>query len=272
MKIPRTALVFLLAVTGSLQADGCRLFVIGDSITVRYTPALRLSLPGDWTVDGKKDIPGAPPANTNLDIPTGANGGDSNMVLGYLQARAAHDPIHADLLLLNCGLHDVKCDLKTGAKQVDLATYRKNLRAILRVAADMRLSVVWVRTTPVVDSIHNSRQPAFARHAADVAEYNAAADEIMRETGTPEIDLNQFTAQFIPASYVDHVHYDDGTAAKQAAFVAGALEAIWNRSRTAKPRVTRVSRPVKADAANCERRAQPFSSSPATRVRRPVLL
>ena len=230
MKIRRTALFFLLAaVAGMLHAEGCRLFVIGDSITVRYTPALRLSLPADWIVDGKKDLPGAPPATTNLDVPTGANGGDSSMVLAYLQARAAHDPIHADVLLLNCGLHDVKCNLKTGAKQVDLTTYRKNLRAILRVATDMHLSIVWVRTTPVVDSIHNSRQPAFARHAADVDEYNAAADEIMHESGVPEIDLHQFTTQFIPSAYVDHVHYDDATAAKQAAFVAGALQAIWHR-------------------------------------------
>jgi lysophospholipase L1-like esterase len=223
----------LAALAGKVRADGCRLFLLGDSIMVQYQPVLRSYLPADWVVDSKQDRAGAPPAANNLDVPTGANGGDSGMVLSYLLTRAAHDPIRADLLVLNCGLHDLRCDLKTGAKQVTLADYKKNLRAIVDLAVRMRTSLVWVRITPVVDAVHNQPTMAFFRHATDVADYNAAADEIMQESGVPEIDLYRFTGHFIPGAYVDHVHYDAATQQRQAAFIAGALEAIWTRSGAA---------------------------------------
>jgi hypothetical protein len=43
------------------------------------------------------------------------------MVLAYLASVRAAGGLLADTLLLNCGLHDIKTDLKTGAKQVPLA-------------------------------------------------------------------------------------------------------------------------------------------------------
>lgn len=50
----------------------------------------------------------------------GANGGDSNHCLEYLRGEAKKkDPrIVGAVFLLNCGLHDLRTDPKTGAKQV----------------------------------------------------------------------------------------------------------------------------------------------------------
>ena len=108
-----------------------RLFLLGDSIMIQYTPMLSTLLSLTWVVDGKKDSAGAPPASHDLNVPTGSNGGDSAMVLAYLQARHKRSPIQADVLLLNCGLHDIKTDPATGRRQVDLPQYRKNLEKIM---------------------------------------------------------------------------------------------------------------------------------------------
>lgn len=196
-----------------------RLFVLGDSISIQYGPYLETLLAGQLSYDRKPDT-AQDKALANLDLPAGANGGDSSMVLAYLRARRQHSPIPADYLLLNCGLHDIKTNPATRALQVPLPQYRENLHAILAEARAMRLRVLWVRTTPVIDEIHNTRSMDFHRHAADVATYNTAADAIMRAAGIPLLDLHTFSAPLIPAGFIDHVHYSEDVRSQQAAFLA----------------------------------------------------
>jgi hypothetical protein len=161
----------------------------------------------------------------NLDIPDGANGGDSRMVLEYLRFKASDDAFQPDVLLVNCGLHDIKTDPKTSARQVDLESYRRNLAEIVERAKETAGAFVWVRTTPVDDDQHNSRQKDFHRHAADLDAYNAAADEVMASAGVASIDLCGFTAGLGPPSeiFCDHVHYPEPVRRLQAAFIAGYL-------------------------------------------------
>ena len=203
-----------------------RLFVIGDSISIQYGPHLEKLCAGVFAYDRKRDDAGAPPAAGNLDVPTGANGGDSDMVLAYLRHRRAHAPIPAGLLLLNCGLHDIKTDPATGTKQVPLARYRENLRAIPGEARAMRLCLAWVRTTPVIDEVHNKPGMAFHRFARDVADYNAAADTLMAAAGVPVIDLHAFTEPFLPGAFCDHVHFTEDVRERQAAFLFDALRRL----------------------------------------------
>jgi lysophospholipase L1-like esterase len=219
-------LTCLLAPLQLVASSVTRLFVIGDSISIQYGPYLERFLGGSFAYDRKRDAAGGAKAEHNLDVPQGANGGDSAMVLAYLKARAAGQPIAADVLLLNCGLHDIKTDPATNAKQVPPDAYARNLRAILAEARRMNLRVVWVRTTPVITEIHNARSRSFHRFAADVAAYNAIADEIMAEAKVPVIDLHGFSARFVPAGFIDHVHYSEAVREKQAAFIAGAL-GMW---------------------------------------------
>ncbi len=227
----RVALVlaFLLLPGFVFARDLPRLFVIGDSISIQYGPYLEGFLSGTFAYDRKRDDAGGAKAEHDLDVPQGANGGDSSMVLAYLRARAERDPLKADVLLLNCGLHDIKTDPTTGARQVDREAYAQNLRAILAEARRTGTAVVWVRTTPVVTEIHNARSRAFHRFAADVAAYNAIADAVMAEAGVPVIDLHGFSARFVPAGFIDHVHFSEAVREKQAAFIAGALELWWTQ-------------------------------------------
>lgn len=197
-----------------------KIYVLGDSISVQYGPSLQAHLKGIMDYARKE---GEEEALLNLDNPQGANGGDSSMVLSFLREKARHGGIDADLLLLNCGLHDIKTDPATGAKQVPLPLYEDNLRAILQTVAGMRPRLIWVRTTPCDEAVHNNKGMGFHRFSADCIAYNAAADKIMKDAGIPSIDLYTFTLNLGPDLYCDHVHFRDHVREKQAAFIAGWL-------------------------------------------------
>lgn len=198
-----------------------RVYIVGDSISIQYGPYLQGMLRGVLHYSRKE---GEEEAKLNLDRPQGSNGGDSGMVLDYLRGRAATGGIPADLLLLNCGLHDIKTDPATGRKQVPLPDYERNLRALLDLRPRLGAALVWIRTTPCDEAVHNANPGmAFHRFARDVEDYNNAADAIMSPAGVPIIDLFTFTRNIGPDLYCDHVHFVDAVRRQQAAFIAGWL-------------------------------------------------
>ena len=180
-----------------------KVYVLGDSISIQYGPYLEQALRGTLAYARKEDGDGA---LLDLDNPQGANGGDSSMVRAFLEARARSGGIDADLLLLNCGLHDIKADPISMEKQTPLERYRENLQAILELVAGMGLDLIWVRTTPCDENVHNHPGMAFHRFAADCATYNQAADEVMAAANVPGIDLHTFTLNQGPDHNCDHVH------------------------------------------------------------------
>lgn len=204
-----------------------RLFVIGDSISIHYGVALARELTGHFRYDRKRDAAGAPRAASNLDVPAGANGGDSAMVLDYLRHRHATGPIRAEVVLLNCGLHDLRSDPLSGRRQVEPGAYERNLRRIIAAVIAQGATPVWVRTTPVVDALHNRPDSAFHRFAADVMLYNAIADRVMTEAGIAILDLHGFSRQFLPEGFCDRVHYRPTVRDAQAAYLALAVRTWW---------------------------------------------
>lgn len=201
------------------------LFVLGDSISIQYGPDLERFVSGEFSYSRKNPPPNADVADTINSATSlhGPNGGDSSMVLEYLRYRRAEDPIPEGILLLNCGLHDIKMPPDTGKLQVGPEDYEQNLRLILAEANMMKLRTVWVKTTPVLDDIHNSRSSSFHRFARDVERYNTIADRVMTSANIPILDLHGFTARFLPEGYCDHVHFTPHLRQLQAAFLAGAL-------------------------------------------------
>jgi len=208
------------------------LYVIGDSISIQYGPYLEAALRGVMAYARKE---GEEEALLNLDHPQGANGGDSSLVLSFLTAKAAEDGIDADLLLINCGLHDIRTDPSTGTKQISIEQYAQNLQQIIQIAHTMPPTLVWIRTTPCDEAVHNHEGMDFHRFAADGQAYNQVADQIMRAHNVPVIDLYTFTnnLRLLPsepatqpledALYCDHVHFHDHVRRQQAAFIAGWL-------------------------------------------------
>ena len=198
------------------------LHVIGDSISIHYGPYLQTMLTGIMT-SSRKTAP-----DGSLDDSGAANGGDSSMVLDYLRTLQPDRPF--DVLLINCGLHDIKRDVMTHTVQVPLEQYEDNLREILAQAQRVAVRTIWVRTTPVIDERHNRLNTIFQRFASDVEAYNAAADRIMQEHGITTIDLFTFTRNLGPDVYADHVHFTTEVRAQQAAFIVGGLSTVIARS------------------------------------------
>ena len=200
-----------------------RIYVIGDSISLQYGPFLARAVEGVCEYSRKT---GEAEALLNLDEPRGANGGDSAMVLEFLEALArGAEPPHHDVLLVNCGLHDLKADHHTGELQVPIEAYRENLPAIVGVGRRLARSFVWIRTTPVDDTLHARRGCNFSRVQEDVARYNRVADEIMAAQGVPSIDLAAFTSRLAADGpiFQDGVHFTPDTQARQGAYIAGWL-------------------------------------------------
>ena len=107
---------------------------------------------------------------------------------------------------------------------VSLKAYTENLRRAMQVAQESLVTpgsgaVVWVKTTGVVDEVHNSKGMPWNRHAANVAAYNAAADAVCAELHVGCIDLHAFTAAKGAAVFRDHVHYTEEVEQEQAAFI-----------------------------------------------------
>ena len=200
-----------------------RLYVIGDSISIQYGPYLQQYLKDAWIYARKE---GEHEALLNLDNPIGANGGDSSRVLEFLRGMGGR--IEADVMLINCGLHDIKISNATGRQQVPLEAYGANLRAIIALVRNTGIRPVWARTTPVDDATHNNRPNMdFKRFAADVKSYNALADDIMAALDVPPIDLFVFTRNIGVELFCDHVHFRENIRTLQAAYIAGWLIAYW---------------------------------------------
>lgn len=201
-----------------------KVFVIGDSISIHYGSYLKNSLNGFFNYERKGE---EEQVIKDLDIPSGTNGGDSEMVLAYLKELKTDSNFKTDYLLVNCGLHDIKRKSPSDSTQISIKKYGQNLQSIINISKQMNVKLVWVKSTPVVDTIHN-RKAYFYRFNKDVISYNKLADSIMLATKTPIIDLYTFTKKYGPSGYIDHVHYKTAIREKQADFIAGNLIAILN--------------------------------------------
>lgn len=198
--------------------------LVGDSISIDYHAALETECAGHYRYTRKGGLDLALP---DLDHPQGANGGDSTRVLDYLRAALASGALEADTIVVNCGLHDIKTDPATGARQVPLETYRTNLAAIVALVHGAGKRLAWVTTTPVDDEQHQRYSQGFHRYDADRAAYHVAAVEIMEEHGVPVIDLHAFTLALDTGLYRDHVHFHPAVSRRQAAFVRTSLDALF---------------------------------------------
>lgn len=205
-----------------MNNNGMKIYVVGDSISIHYGPYLKQYLSG-WAQYSRKE--GEDEAMLDLDTPQGANGGDSSMVLAFLRALSGEGGIDADIMLLNCGLHDMRIDKKTAKHQISLEQYENNLKSIIDVARGMVESLVWIRTTPFDEKNHNSRGLGFDRLEMDCISYNEVADRVMAQAEVPTIDLHTFTRNLGPDLCCDHVHFRESIREKQAACIAGWLHA-----------------------------------------------
>lgn len=190
-----------------------RVFVLGDSISMDYGPDLERFI-RPWASYARKEDDGSE---------LGANGGDSAAVAAYLGSSAAWR--EADVVLLNCGLHDLKVDRATGEHQVPIDDYEATLRGVVAQVLGAGPRLVWVSTTPVDDRRHEAAALPYRRTEADVRAYGDRAGRVMSQAAVPAIELHAFTSAIGGERYRDHVHFTERVQELQAAFIAGWLRA-----------------------------------------------
>jgi lysophospholipase L1-like esterase len=149
--------------------------LIGDSIRLGYQETVRGQL-ADWA---------------NVWAPV-ENGGTTENVLVHLDEWAISR--RADVVHINCGLHDIKKEFNQDTAAVPLSAYTENVRSILtRLQAETEAAVVWALTTPVNQERHRKNK-AFDRFETDVVTYNGAASQISQELGLTVNDLYSVVA------------------------------------------------------------------------------
>lgn len=200
------------------------IFLIGDSISLYYHKYLKELLKNKANYSRKGNEEEINIELNNPNNPFGANGGDSNQVIDYMK-QIIKDNKKYDLIMVNCGLHDIRVDRETLKNQIDKSQYKKNIQNIVKLGLEIAPKIIWINTTPVDDKIHNSRKEGCLRYNKDVQEYNNIAYEIMRENNIYIIDLYNFTKNIkITNKYKDHVHFNDEISKKQAEFIYTSIE------------------------------------------------
>lgn len=151
-----------------------RVLLLGDSISMGYTPAVRDLLQGKANLHRPQDNCGPTTRGlTNIDAWLGTG---------------KWDVIH-----FNFGLHDIKyqnekgvlVDVKDGNQQVPIEDYEKNLRTIVARLKKTNAKLIWCATTPVPVG-------AKGRIVGDEVKYNAVAAKVMKEEGVAINDLYSF--------------------------------------------------------------------------------
>jgi acyl-CoA thioesterase-1 len=193
-----------------------RVLIIGDSISMGYTPAVRAIFTD----------------RINVHRPA------VNCGASYIGRRDVEHWVAGgtwDVIHFNFGLHDLRyCfsgdrsklfdeagrypDAQTGGSRTSLVEYEANLRGIIKVLRTTGARLIWANITPVGEYYHGY-------DPVRVPQYNAVAERVMRENDIPVNDLNGSVAQDMAAFQgADHIHCTVKGSQMLAEQVAAAIE------------------------------------------------
>lgn len=198
-------LAFCLLCMAAKENKVKNMLVIGDSISIGYTPFLEKSLAPDVVVAHN---PG--------------NGGST--VRGVENIEKWLDNRQWDIILFNFGLHDLvhkdqenKYDVVNGKISVLLEEYRKNLETIVAKLRETTAELYFVTTTVVPEN-------SPGRKVEDPAKYNAVALEVMKKSGIKVIDLYTASLTIHPQnSKPGNVHYTPEGYGQLASYIMNEL-------------------------------------------------
>lgn len=192
-------LVLLALVVTAIQAEEVaplpKVLIIGDSISIGYTPPLTEML------RGKAEIIHNP-------------GNAAHSAYGLENLDAWLGDAEWDVIHFNHGLHDLKyvddagqnvSDKALGHQQIPVEQYGKNMEAIVSRLKETGAKLIFATTTPFPE---NTNGPL--RMAADAERYNTAALEIMNKHGVTVNDLYAFALpRLAELQHPLNVHFTD---------------------------------------------------------------
>jgi len=155
-----------------------RVLLIGDSIADGYSKSVRQRLAGQATVAG---------------VPS--HGAYTVMALTNLHNLLGEGKW--DVINFNWGLNDLE------GRRVRVPQYEANLKILVTRLKQVGAKLVWCSTTPVPTGKVNS-----PRIHTDVPEYNAVAENVMKQNGIPINDLYNFAvARLADLQLREDVHF-----------------------------------------------------------------
>lgn len=199
-----------LGVTPPVTAATPRVLIIGDSISVGYTPFVSERL------TGRADVIHAP-------------GNSESTVTGLEKVDAWLGTQTWDVIHFNWGLHDMKyinektqlVAVEKGRQWVPVEQYEPNLRMLVQRLKRTGAKLIWCATTPVPDG-------AGGRVPGNEVPYNAAALRVMQAEGIPVNDLHGFVGspekRLAMGGKPKDVHYTDEGSKALADEVVKAIE------------------------------------------------
>jgi lysophospholipase L1-like esterase len=191
-----------------------RVLILGDSITMGYTPIVQQMLSGEADV-----------------VRPDENCGATAHGLERLDAWLGDG--HWDVIHFNFGLHDLKyvdgqgetVPPEQGAVQVPLDTYEANLEQIVQRLRQTGAKLIWGSTTPVPAG-------AVGRIADDAVHYNAVAQRVLRRRLGEERVVNDLHAYALPRlaeiQQPANVHFTPAGSQALAEQVASAIRQQLN--------------------------------------------
>lgn len=195
-----------------------KVLIIGDSISIGYTPAVAELLAGK--------------AEVSHNLGNARHSGWGREHVNAWLGDTSWDVIH-----FNFGLHDLKyvddegkntSSKESGHIQVPLEQYRDNLEAIVTRLENTGAKLIFATTTPFPAGLTNP-----LREVEDVAKYNAAALEVMKKHKVTVNDLHAFAEpRLAELQRPLNVHFTDGGSKALGEKVAEAILAALNKSTT----------------------------------------
>lgn len=190
--------------------------ILGDSISIGYTPVVRAALQGKANV-----------------LRANANCGETRMGLAGIDKWLGDGKW--DVIHFNWGLWDLcyrnpesktqgNRDKVNGKQSVPTAEYEANLERLVERLKKTGATLVWASTTVVPEG-------EAGRVVGDELKYNAAAERVMKKHGVQIDDLHALTKSFEPElfSKPGDVHYTPAGYGKIGTHVAAAVTAALNK-------------------------------------------
>jgi lysophospholipase L1-like esterase len=206
------AILLLLILCFAMTEDKTKnVLIIGDSISIGYTPFVEKALAPDIIVFHN---PG--------------NGGST--VRGIDSVGKWLDNKKWDIIMFNFGLHDLvykdkdnKYDVVNGKVSVPLEDYKKNLETIVARLKKTTAIIIFINTTMVPEN-------SAGRKVDDPAKYNEVAAEVMKANGIEVIDLYSPSLTIHPQnSQPGNVHYTPAGYEQLANNVIKVIQTVIKR-------------------------------------------
>ena len=190
--------------------QGKSVLIIGDSISIGYTPFIKTAL------------------SPNVEVAHNPGNGGSTL-RGMESMDKWLDNRDWDVIVFNFGLHDMvhkdssgKYDVVNGTIAVPLKEYRKNLEAIADKLNETTAKVIFVSTTMVPEG-------ASGRKTESVPAYNEVAVKVMKKKNIQVVDLYVPSLEIHPNnSKPKDVHYTPKGYEQLASIVVAAIRKALN--------------------------------------------